>query len=105
MILQRTLARFGLALMPIGDVRTLHWMARRYCDGRQSTSPWSFNSITRRMLAVGICRPPEDHPDKTVWARDGSGDRKLDGLADDEAALGDEWVNRNLKIVQVSRSF
>jgi hypothetical protein len=99
-ILQRLLVRFGWALMPLGDARTLHWMARRYADGRQSTSPWSFNRLTRGLLAVGICRPPEDHPDKTVWARDGSGEREFDGLTPDEAALGEEWINRNLKAVQ-----
>lgn len=99
-MIERLFARFGWALMPIADVRTLHWMARRYADGRQSTSPWSFNRITRRMLAAGICRPPEEHPDKTVWARDGSGERECDGLTDEEAALGDEWVNRNLRLVQ-----
>lgn len=99
-MVRKIFAMFGWALMPIGDARTLHWMARRYADGRQTYAAMTFNKVTRPLLAAGVVRRPEDHPDGTVWARDGSGNRQCDGLTAVEAALGDEWVNRNLRMVQ-----
>jgi hypothetical protein len=41
-------------LIDHGDLATLHWMARRYADGRQSTATSTFNEITRRLLAAGV---------------------------------------------------
>ncbi len=65
----------------------LHWMARRYADGRMSYAASSFNAWTRRLLAMGVELNPTG--DGTVWARDGMG-RAFDGLTDEEAAQGRE---------------
>lgn len=102
-MIRRIFAFFGWALMPVGDARTLHWMARRYADGRQTFAAMNFNRATRPLLAAGIIRPSEDQPDGTVWARDGSGHRNCDGLTEDEASLGCDWVNRNLRLMQQSK--
>lgn len=60
----------------------LHWMARRYADGRMSYAPALFNDHTRALLALGIVLNPT--ADGTVWARDGQG-RDFDALTDAEA--------------------
>jgi len=64
----------------------LHWMARRYADGRASYATRLFNSHTRALLAMGV----ELHhtADGTIWARDAMG-RAYDGLSDEEAAQGE----------------
>lgn len=67
------------------DVVDLHWMARRYADGRQSYSTAMFNEITRRILRAGIKLNPTG--DGTIWARDAMG-RGFDRLSDEEAAQG-----------------
>lgn len=99
-MLRKLFARFGWALMPVADARTLHWMARRYADGRETFSAWNFNKVTRPLLAAGVVRQPSEHPDETVWARHGSGNRECDGLTEEEAALGSDWINRNLRFKQ-----
>lgn len=63
----------------------LHWMARRYVDGRQSYATGLFNEHTRALVALGI--PLNPTGDGTIWARDGGG-RGFDGLTDAEAAEG-----------------
>ena len=63
----------------------LHWMARRYADGRQSYATSLHNENTRALLAMGV--PLNATADGTLWARD-SGGRAYDGLTDEEAALG-----------------
>lgn len=70
----------------------LHWMARRYADGRQSYAVGMFNEITRRLLAAEVRLYQTG--DGTVWARDGGG-RAYDGLTDAEAATGSEpdWMH------------
>lgn len=70
----------------------LHWMARRYCDGRQSYAVGMFNDITRRLIAMGVLLNPT--ADGTVWARDAGG-RAFDGLSDQEAAQGNtpDWLH------------
>lgn len=80
-------------------IERFHWMARRYCDGRMTTSPGSFNDLTRKLLTSGV-RLQEPY-----FARDGMG-RDYDGLTDDEveaarndmpkghAALEAEWTSR-----------
>lgn len=65
--------------------RNLHWMARRYCDGRGSYATGMFNDLTRELLAMGIELNPTG--DGTIWARDDRG-RGFDGLTDAEAAMG-----------------
>lgn len=47
----------------------LHWMARRYADGRRSYAPGLFNDHTRALLEMGVKLNPTG--DGTVWANDG----------------------------------
>ena len=63
----------------------LHWMARRYADGRQSYATSLHNENTRELIAMGV--PLNATGDGTLWARD-SGGRAYDGLTNEEAALG-----------------
>lgn len=60
-----------------GSIRDIHWMARRYADGRSSYAPGLFNRATRALLAAGVALK-EPH-----FARDGMG-RTFDGLSDAE---------------------
>lgn len=62
----------------------LHWMARRYADGRMSYVTGLFNDITRYLLVIGCELKPDDG---TIWARDGHG-RAFDGLTDEETNMG-----------------
>jgi len=63
----------------------LHWMARRYANGRQSYVTSLFNDHTRTLLKLGVKLNPTN--DGTIWARDAGG-RAYDGLTDEEAAMG-----------------
>lgn len=63
----------------------LHWMARRYADGRQSYATSTFNDLTRRLLAMDVKLNATG--DGTIWARDAMG-RAYDHLTDEEAAMG-----------------
>mgnify|MGYP001603791364 CR=1 FL=1 len=65
-------------------VKELHWMARRYADGRKTYVTSSLNYLTRDLLAAGV---EFEQPDGAPWARDGNG-RAYDRLTDEEAALG-----------------
>src|ERR1051326_1997805 len=84
----------------LGDLVNLHWMARRYADGRQSYATSMFNEITRRLLKLGVQLNPTSH--ETIWARDAMG-RGFDKLSDDEAAMGqqltefDIWRDEEVK--------
>ncbi len=49
----------------------LHWMARRYVDGRQSYATSLHNENTRELLAMGV--PLNATGDGTLWARDAGG--------------------------------
>lgn len=64
-------------------VRDLHWMARRYVDGRSSYAPGLFNDHVRTLQRLGIELNPTG--DGTIWARDAMG-RAFDGLTDEQAA-------------------
>ena len=69
------------------DVMSLHWMARRYADGRSSYSPGLFNGITRKLLGAGVeLKSPH-------FARDGMG-RRYDGLTDEQVAEAAEDMPR-----------
>ncbi len=65
--------------------RDLHWMARRYADGRQSYATSLHNDNTRALLAMGVALNATG--DGTLWARDSAG-RAYDELTDEEAAQG-----------------
>lgn len=69
------------------SIMSLHWMARRYADGRSSYSPGLFNAVTRKLLAAGaeLKRP--------LFARDGMG-RRYDGLTDEQAAEAESDMPR-----------
>ena len=82
--------------------RDLHWMARRYADGRQSYVTSMFNEHTRSLLSMGV--ELNYTGDGTIWARDLMG-RDYDKLTDEEAALGDGFdmyaVGYNEEIAQL----
>jgi hypothetical protein len=63
----------------------LHWMARRYVDGRSSYAPSMFNGITRGLLSMGVQLNATG--DGIIWARDGMG-RGFDKLSEAEATPG-----------------
>ena len=63
----------------------LHWMARRYADGRQSYATSLHNENTRALLEMGV--PLNATGDRTLWARDSAG-RAYDGLTEEEAVQG-----------------
>lgn len=67
--------------------KDLHWLARRYVDGRSSYATSLFNGHVRALLAMGVELNPTG--DGTIWARDAMG-RAYDHLTDAEAALGDQ---------------
>ena len=64
----------------------LHWMARRYADGRMTCAVLTLNECTRDLLAMGI-KLKSPFGDQIIWARDGDG-RRFDGLTEDEATPG-----------------
>lgn len=74
-----------MVTVPVELVRDLAWMARRYCDGRASYAPSTFNGHTRTLLSLGV--PLNPTGDETIWARNSYG-RGSDGFNDDEAARG-----------------
>lgn len=55
----------------------LHWMARRYADGRSSYATGLFNDHTRALLRMGVKLKPT--ADKKLFVRDCMG-RGYDGL-------------------------
>lgn len=65
--------------------RDLHWMARRYADGRSSYAPSLFNEHVHTMLRLGV--PLNPTADGTIWAYDGMG-RDFDHLTDNQATPG-----------------
>ena len=54
-------------------VQDLHWMARRYANGRMSYVTSMFNEHTQTLLNLGVELNPAN--DGTIWARDGMGHR------------------------------
>lgn len=69
------------------DLMSLHWMARRYADGRSSYSPGLFNDITRKLLAAGVeLKTPH-------FARDGMG-RRFDRLTDEQVRQAESDMPR-----------
>lgn len=76
-------------------VQNLHWMARRYADGRQTYATSMMNEATRDLLRMGVNL---NMCDGTLWARDGGG-RPFDGLTDEEASMGREpdWKGDGLQ--------
>lgn len=69
------------------DLMSLHWMARRYADGRSSYSPGLFNGVTRKLIASGV------ELKEPFFARDGMG-RKYDGLTDEQAQAAEDDMPR-----------
>lgn len=66
-----TLSRTARERWKLGDVvQVLHWMARRYADGRQSYAPSLFNDQVRILQGMGITLNATG--DGTVWAADGN---------------------------------
>lgn len=65
-------------------VKELHWMARRYADGRSTYATSSFNQAVRDILRLGIKLHGNDG---IIWARDGQG-RLYDNLSPREAEPG-----------------
>lgn len=64
-------------------IRDIHWMARRYADGRTSYATIMFNKATRSILDMGMELGTEN-PRESIWAKDGMG-REFDGLSEVEA--------------------
>lgn len=48
-------------------VADFHWMARRYCDGRNSYEPDRFNDHIKTLVALGVTLNPT--ADGTIWAK------------------------------------
>lgn len=73
----------------------LHWMARRYADGRRSYAVGMFNRHTLALLKMNVSLNATG--DGTIWARSGYG-RGHDGLTIAEAAAGREpdWWHQDL---------
>lgn len=68
-------------------IEGMHWMARRYADGRSTYAPSRLNEMTRTALALGVeLRDP-------YFARDGMG-RKFDGLTEEETRAAEEDMPR-----------
>jgi hypothetical protein len=68
-------------------VRDIHWMARRYADGRCSYAPGMFNGRVRDLMAAGF------ELGQPLFARDGMG-RAFDGLTEEEVAGAEEDMPR-----------
>lgn len=66
-------------------ITDLHWMARRYADGRTSYATGLFNDRTRECLSLGI--PLNPTGDQTIWASDSMG-HAFDGLSNAEGTPG-----------------
>jgi hypothetical protein len=69
----------------------LHWMARRYADGRCTYAPGMVNNAVRTLLMFGA--ELNISGDQTPWARDGMGPG-YSGLSKEEYELGlpiEEW--------------
>jgi hypothetical protein len=77
-------------------VRDLHWMARRYADGRCSYAPGMFNGRVRDLLAAGL------QLGQPLFARDGMG-RAFDGLTEEEVAAAEEDMPRmHTKVFEIA---
>ena len=77
-------------------VRDLHWMARRYADGRCSYAPGMFNDRVRDLLAAGF------ELGQPLFARDGMG-RAFDGLTEDEVSAAEEDMPRmHTKVFEIA---
>jgi len=75
-------------------VHDLHWMARRYADGRCSYAPGMFNGRARDLLTAGF------DLGEPLFARDGMG-RAFDGLTDEEVAAAEEDMPRmHTKVIE-----
>lgn len=79
------------------DVSTLHWMARRYADGRSTYAPSLLNEVTRRLLSTGMILEA-DTCDGTNFAVDGMGDLGFrSGLSNDEYETAMQSADKKLK--------
>jgi len=75
-------------------VHDLHWMARRYADGRCSYAPGMFNGRVRDLMAAGF------ELGQPLFARDGMG-RAFDGLTEDEVAAAEADMPRmHAKVIE-----
>jgi hypothetical protein len=71
----------------------LHWMARRYADGRSSYAPGLLNRHVNELLEMGF------NFKKPLYARDGMG-RNFDGLTDaDVIAAEEDMPTGHLQVV------
>lgn len=64
-------------------ILNLHWMARRYADGRCSYAPGLLNDCVRDLVALGY------QLKQPLYARDGMG-RLYDGLSDADVQAAEE---------------
>lgn len=81
----------------------LHWMARRYADGRQSYVSKDFNDYTRELLVLGLKLNPGH--EGTIWARDRDGPG-ASGLTQEEFDLGEpmpKWINNRELMITAMR--
>lgn len=85
--------------LPAEDIDNLHWMARRYADGRSTYAPLMMNEITRRILSTGmelnaqVC-------DGTVWATDGMADKGyMSGLSIEDQHAAQKSASHKLHAV------
>lgn len=77
-------------------IRNLHWMARRYADGRSSYAPGLLNDCVRSAIALGyeIKQP--------LFARDAMG-REYDGLSEEDVAAAEkDMPNMHHMVIEIS---
>lgn len=73
-------------------IRDLHWMARRYADGRSSYAPTLVNRHAKDLIEMGYdLKSP-------LFARDGMG-RAFDGLTEAEVSAAEEDMPRGMQQV------
>lgn len=52
-------------------VRDIHWMARRYANGRLSYAPGMFNDAIRKAVEGGWLKPPPASDKEGIYAVEG----------------------------------
>ena len=79
-------------------VQDIHWMARRYADGRRSYAPGMFNDAVRPAFEAGWLKP-NGAADESQYARDGDFDAEWKSL---EGRLAQAEAERDASCLRIS---